>query len=187
EGAPLDPTGNPLVDGFGPAAFALRADRPDMTIEGEPKVVPLRNLSEFDVKPLMFSKDPRGMDILSADDKVVGTIKDLWVDSAEQLARYVEIVLDPAYGGASQGENGAQVPRTVLAPLTLVNISPRLDMESLSLVTRAKIHSLNADQFAEAPTIKKPDQITLLEEDKVSAYFTGGHFFNRFQKLSPLV
>ncbi|MEO1542800.1 MAG: photosynthetic reaction center subunit H [Pseudomonadota bacterium] len=186
EGAPYDPTGNPLVDGFGPAAFALRADRPDMTIEGEPKVVPLGSLSDFDVKPLTFSKDPRGMDILSADNKVVGTIKDLWIDRSEQLVRYVEIELDSTYGKAADGNDGAKVPRTVLAPLTLVNISPRLDLENFKFETKAKIHSINADQFADVPTTKASDRITLLEEDKVSAYFTGGHFFNRFQKSSDL-
>lgn len=187
DGAPFDPTGNPLVDGFGPAAFALRADRPDMTFENEPKIVPLSTLSDFDVKPLMFSKDPRGMDILSADNKVVGTIKDLWIDRGEQLARYVEIELTSAYApAASDGEDGANISRTVLAPLTLVNISPRLDINNLKLETKAKIHSINADQFADAPRIKQPNRITLLEEDKVSAYFAGGHFFNRFQKASAL-
>ncbi|MEO1205395.1 MAG: photosynthetic reaction center subunit H [Pseudomonadota bacterium] len=186
EGAPYDPTGNPLVDGFGPAAFALRADRPDKTIEGDDKIVPLRTLNDFDVKPLLFSTDPRGMEILSADNKVVGTIKDIWVDRAEQLARYVEIALVPEFAGTAHEEEGATATRTVLAPLTLVNISPRLDIDELKLVTRAKIHSINADQFAEVPTIKNATSITLLEEDKVSAYFTGGHFFNRFQKSSSL-
>ena len=41
-GSPLIPTGNPMVDGVGPAAWANRADVPDLTVRGEPKIVPMR-------------------------------------------------------------------------------------------------------------------------------------------------
>ena len=40
-GAPLVPTGNPMVDGVGPAAWAERADKPDVTLHGEPRIVPM--------------------------------------------------------------------------------------------------------------------------------------------------
>ena len=33
-GSPLVPTGNPMVDGVGPAAWADRADVPDLTFHG---------------------------------------------------------------------------------------------------------------------------------------------------------
>ena len=40
-GAPYAPTGNPLVDGIGPAAWADRAKRPDLDMEGHPRIVPI--------------------------------------------------------------------------------------------------------------------------------------------------
>ena len=41
-GAPLEPVGDPLLAGLGPGAWANRADVPEMTLEGEVKIVPLR-------------------------------------------------------------------------------------------------------------------------------------------------
>ena len=41
-GAPLEPTGDPMLDGVGPGAYAMRADTPDLTLDGLPKIVPLR-------------------------------------------------------------------------------------------------------------------------------------------------
>ncbi|MEM9223995.1 MAG: photosynthetic reaction center subunit H, partial [Pseudomonadota bacterium] len=41
-GTPYEPTGNPMLDGIGPGAYAERADVPDVTLEGEVKIVPLR-------------------------------------------------------------------------------------------------------------------------------------------------
>ena len=41
-GAPLEPDGDPMVDGVGPASYAERLDIPDAAINGTPKLVPLR-------------------------------------------------------------------------------------------------------------------------------------------------
>ena len=41
-GAPYEPTGNPMQDGVGPAAWVMREDVPEMTFHGEPTIVPLR-------------------------------------------------------------------------------------------------------------------------------------------------
>ncbi len=41
-GAPLEPTGDAMLDGVGPAAWTERADEPDLTYGGEPRLVPLR-------------------------------------------------------------------------------------------------------------------------------------------------
>ncbi len=41
-GTPFVPTGNPMADGVGPAAWAERADKPDVTLHGAPRIVPLR-------------------------------------------------------------------------------------------------------------------------------------------------
>ena len=40
-GAPLEPTGNPMIDGVGPAAYALRSTQPDITFDGHDRLVPL--------------------------------------------------------------------------------------------------------------------------------------------------
>ena len=36
-GAPMHPNGDPMVDGVGPAAWATRPDRPDLTVDGRPR------------------------------------------------------------------------------------------------------------------------------------------------------
>ena len=40
-----------------------------------------------------------------------------------------------------------------------------------------RVSSILADQFADVPAIKSPDQITLLEEDKICAYYGGGTLY----------
>ena len=39
-GAPLEPTGDPLLAGVGPGSWANRPDEPDLTLDGQPKIVP---------------------------------------------------------------------------------------------------------------------------------------------------
>ena len=46
-GAPIEPTGNPLVDGVGPAAWAERAKQPDLDWEGHARIVPLSAAAGF--------------------------------------------------------------------------------------------------------------------------------------------
>ena len=60
-GAPLLPTGNPMLDGVGPASYANRADEPDLTIDGENRVVPMRVADDFSVSSR--DADPRGMSV----------------------------------------------------------------------------------------------------------------------------
>ena len=45
--------------------------------------------------------------------------------------------------------------------------------------------STTPDQFLAAPALKNPDQITLLEEDKVSAYFAGGYMYATPNRQEP--
>jgi photosynthetic reaction center H subunit len=37
-GAPIEPTGNPLLAGVGPGAYADRADTPDINVDGTPRI-----------------------------------------------------------------------------------------------------------------------------------------------------
>ena len=42
QGAPAEPTGNPMLDGVGPGSYANREDVPELTMENIPCIVPLR-------------------------------------------------------------------------------------------------------------------------------------------------
>ncbi|MFN7288307.1 MAG: photosynthetic reaction center subunit H, partial [Burkholderiales bacterium] len=61
-GSPIEPTGDPMLDGVGAAAWANRADVPDMTLEGEPKIIPLRAAAGFAVAKQ--DADPRGLPVM---------------------------------------------------------------------------------------------------------------------------
>jgi hypothetical protein len=93
-GAPLEPVGDPLLAGVGPGAWAARADHPDMTFEGEVKIVPLRVADDHGVA--IQDTDPRGLPVLGADGEQAGTVKDMWVDRSEMLFRYIEVQLPSA-------------------------------------------------------------------------------------------
>ncbi len=161
-GAPYVPTGNPMVDGVGPASWAERDDHPDLTVEGEPKIVPLRVATEFHVEPR--DPDPRGFPVVGADDVQAGVISDLWVDKAEFLFRYYEIKLNDG--------------RNVLLPVTMARIEGK---------KRVKVRSILGSQFTGVPALKNPDQITFLEEDKVSGYYGGGYLYATPERQEPIV
>ena len=160
---PYHPTGDPLVDGVGPAAWAVRPDFPDLTFEGEPKIVPMRVATEFKVSER--DPDPRGRDVLGLDNEVAATVTDIWVDRSEPQVRYLEIEVK---------ENG----KRALVPVTLSRI--RRD-------GTVKVHCLRAAQFANMPTLADPDQITLQEEDRVSAYVGGGTLYGTRERTEPLL
>jgi photosynthetic reaction center H subunit len=48
-----------------------------------------------------------------------------------------------------------------------------------------RVQSILASQFADVPGIKNPDQITLLEEDKVCAYYGGGTLYATPGRAEP--
>lgn len=163
-GAPLVPTGNPMKDGVGPAAWASRADVPDLTYDEQlPKIVPLRAAPGFYIAE--EDPDPRGMPVVTCDGRRAGTITDAWVDRSEFILRYLE----------------AEVPggRKVVFPMFLARVDGNKG--------EVRVASVTAPQFADAPGIRNPDQITLLEEDVVSAYFSGGHMYATAERAGPLI
>jgi photosynthetic reaction center H subunit len=160
---PFVPTGDPLVDGVGPAAWAVRPDFPDLTIEGTPKIVPMRVATEFRVAER--DPDPRGKNVIALDGEVAAKVTDLWVDRSEPQVRYLEI------------EVAANGNRT-LVPITLARI--RGD-------GTVKVKALKASQFANIPTLSDPDQVTLQEEDRVCAYIGGGHLYATRERQEPLI
>jgi photosynthetic reaction center H subunit len=155
-GAPLVPTGNPMIDGVGPAAWADRADTPDLTLEGVPRIVPMRVAPEFSIEER--DPDPRGMEVLGADGLVAGTVTDVWVDRAEPQVRYLEVGL----GALAEG------PR-VLLPIGMAVVDRRR--------REIRVASILTEQFAAVPTLRNDDRITLLEEDRVCAYYGGGTLY----------
>ncbi len=162
-GAPLEPTGDPMVDGIGPAAFCEREDEPERMREGEPLIVPMRVATDFSIA--RFSRDPRGLKVLGADKEQAGTVKDVWVDRADQIIRYLEVEISSE--------------RTVLLPMTMAKITgqPRL----------VRVQAIKAGHFASVPSIANPDQVTLMEEERICAYFTGGYMYADKSREEPFI
>ena len=153
-GAPLVPLGDPLLSGMGPGAYANRADVPDLAYDDNlPKIVPLRVATAF----FLATEDPdlRGYAVLGLDKAVAGTVVDEWIDRSEVVVRYVEVQL--ALPGATH---------RVLLPMNLLSIRKKPRQVITSTIKGA--------QFAHVPVTKDPDSVTLLEEDKIMAFYAGG-------------
>ncbi len=165
-GMPMEPTGNPLIDGIGPASYAQRADVPDLTAHGDPRIVPLRAAGHFHVNTR--DPDPRGFKVVGCDGRVAGTVTDMWVDQSEYIFRYMEVSLGA--GAAS---------RRVLLPVNFTVLRPKAG--------EVYVHALRASQFADVPGIRHADQVTLLEEDKIMGYYGGGTLYATPMRAEPLL
>jgi photosynthetic reaction center H subunit len=163
-GDPRDPVGNPLLSGVGPAAYANRADRPDLTLHGLPRIVPMSLAPEFTIEAR--DPDPRGFSVVGADGAIAGLVADVWVDRSEPQVRYLEVRLDP--GGAR-----------VLLPITYAKVH-----RSRSHI---KVKAITASQFADVPKTGTSSVVTLLEEDKIQAYYAGGHLYATPERLGPVL
>lgn len=149
-GSPFVPTGDPMDDGVGPASWVPRADVPELDGKGFPKLRPMSHCHGFIVSA---GRDPRGMEVATKDNKKAGTVKELWVDEPEQMIRYLEIEL----------ADGS----TRLIPFTLTRVTAQ----------NVKVAALPLDRFAGIPKHKAADQVTKLEEEKISSYVGSGHLF----------
>lgn len=167
-GAPLIPTGNPLVDGVGPASWVARSDEPDLTLSGDPRLVPLRRVPEYYVSP--HTPNPQGWAVVGADGLVAGIVHDLWVDEVEKSLRYLEVELDASV---------AIGRHHVLVPEGFAKFRGRH--------RRINVRSILAAQFADIPVPKHPDQITLREEDRLLGYFGGGALYATPSRVGPLL
>ena len=162
-GTPLEPTGDPMADAVGPASYAERSDEPDRTFDGQVKIVPMASDAHFYVAE--EDPDPRGMDVLGADGEVAGAVTEIWVDRAETCIRYYELKL----AGVTRNANR-------LLPVNCVLINDN----------KVGVNSILASQFAGVPRTKNPDQVTLLEEDKIMGYYAGGRLYATPQRQEPL-
>ncbi|MBL6079123.1 photosynthetic reaction center subunit H [Belnapia sp. T18] len=166
-GAPMQPLGDPMQDGVGPASYALRAEVPDVTFDEQlPKIVPLRAATGYYLAAQ--DPDPRGYQVVTADGRIAGTVMDCWVDRSETVVRYLE--------ADAEGSSGA---RRVVFPMALARVDAKRRI--------VKVVSVLANQFVEAPMLKDADTITLREEDRISGYFAGGHMYATPQRLGPLI
>jgi len=161
DGFPLAPTGNPLVDGVGPASWCARRDVPELDGHGHPKIIPMAASEHFAVSA---GRDPRGLKVEAGDGEIVGKISDMWIDEPEQLVRYLEIELDAEHGSGKR-----------LVPMTFSKIKS----------DRVRIHAIFGEHFADVPTTASPRQVTLLEEEKISAYYGGGKLYASQARLEP--
>ena len=160
-GAPLNPTGNAMLDGVGPASYAMRADVPDITFEGLPKIVPLRIATDFHLETR--DTNPIGLPVFGVDREVAGIVKECWIDRSEYIMRYYEVAL-------SDG-------RTVLLPSNFARVTER----------SVTVKAIKAAQFAGVPGTKSPDHVTLLEEDKITGYYGGGYLYAWPSRTEPLL
>ena len=161
-GYPLEPTGDPMMDGVGPASWAPREDVPELDWKGHPKIIPMRN-TDF-VHAAGF--DPRGMPVISGDKEEVGTVTDMWVDEPEQLVRYLEFTRSDDHGGGSR-----------IVPITMARI----------WMGKVYVKSLYAHNFAGIPATASDAQVTKLEEDKISGYYAGGNLYASAKRQEPLL
>ena len=163
-GAPLEPTGDPMGAGVGPGSWAERANVPDLTLEGQPKIVPMRVVPEFFIP----SQDPNpvGMRVLGADGVEGGFINEVWIDRSEPQIRYL-------------GVSVANGSRTVLLPIVFARIDGRWK--------HVYVRAILGHQFANVPAHANPDQVTRLEEDRISAYYGGGMLYATAARSEPLL
>lgn len=157
-GSPYVPTGDPLVDGVGPASYALKEEVPDMTWHGEPNIVPLRKLPEHAIEGTETS--PIGMDVVTRDGVRVGTVADVWINVSELFGRYLEVQALPQFGADR-----------IILPLAFADMRPRDKLAVVGMLTAA--------QFARVPRLAVPDIINFREEDRINAYYAGGYLYSK--------
>jgi photosynthetic reaction center H subunit len=163
-GSPYDVIGDGLLSGMGAGAWAERADEHEETVDGEDLIVPMRTASDFKVSA---GPDPRGWPVIAADGEVAGTVQDLWVDRADVMVRYLEVALARADGGKR------------LVPIGVSKVDR--DQE------RVVVSALLAQQFPAVPALKDGERISVLEEERISAFYAGGRRYAEPKRVEPLV
>lgn len=163
-GSPIEPTGDPMTAAIGPGAYTLRQDVPEMTTHGTPVIQPLRLASDYTVATQ--DVDPRGLPVVGGDGKPGGTVKDIWIDVSEMMFRYLEVETSTSAG-----------LRRVLLPIPFTLIRRN----------QVEVHAIYGRHFADVPQLRNPDQVTKLEEEKITAYYGGGTLYADPKRNQPLV
>jgi photosynthetic reaction center H subunit len=165
-GAPMGPTGNPMLDGVGPGSWADREDVPELNIDNIPCIVPLRLAEGTVLEPR--DPDPRGMRVLGADSEIGGVVTDVWVDRAEALIRYLEVEVTTA-----------GVAKRVLLPMPFALVNRRRG--------RVTVDAILGSQFADVPVTASLDQVTKREEDRIVGYYGAGTLYATPARQEPLL
>lgn len=160
-GAHYIPTGDPMKDCVGPAAWAERSKKPELMHDGTHAVQPLRKLPDYSIS----GRDPRGFQVKGADEELAGKVVDVWVTRAEQMARHLEVELTSG--------------KKVILPLNL----GRVHLDNSEVTVRA----IMGAQFEGVPGLAKEDEITVDEEERIQAYYGGGYMYATPQRAEPLV
>ena len=87
---------------------------------------------------------------------IIGRINDMWIDVPEQMVRYLTVDLNPEGTG-----------QTRLIPINFCKIND----------DRVTVRSIYGANFAAVPQHKAASEITLLEEEKIMAYYGGGTLY----------
>jgi len=166
-GMPIEPTGDPIAAGVGPGSYCERADIADQTFDGHNRIVPIRVAGEYGV--MERDVDPRGFTVIAYDGAPAGKVTDMWVDRAEFIFRYLEVEVSPASGDAAASH--------VLLPIGFARVNGKHQ--------KVDVDSITAKQFAQVPTLKKPDEVTRLEEDRIMAFYGGGYLYSTPARQEP--
>ena len=161
-GWPLRPVGDPLLAGVGPSSYAQRSEHPELTRDGRLQIVPMRVATEFGI---LGGADPRGWQVIGGDKKVAGVVTDIWVDRADVMVRYLELEVQ---GGGRR-----------LIPLPILSIDRDIG--------KVRVSALLSHQFAQVPTTQDPDKVTIMEEERISAFYAGGRMYAEPKRLGPIV
>ncbi|MEM8856316.1 MAG: photosynthetic reaction center subunit H, partial [Pseudomonadota bacterium] len=78
-----------------------------------------------------------------------------------------------------EAETQVVVSDTVMLPMNAATVSP--------LDGQVTTPCILAHHFADVPRIKDPNSITLLEEDKIMAYFAAGELYATPARSEPLL
>lgn len=165
-GAPLTPDGDPMLAEVGPGAYAIRADVTAKTHAGLDLIVPLRIATTFAVA--QCDVNPVGMAVFAADGVQAGLVADIWIDRAESVIRYFEVSLADTAAGPN-----------VLLPRTFTVVNFRMG--------RIEVEALLAHQFSAVPRTREVDSVTLLEEEKITAYYAAGTLYATPARTEPLL
>lgn len=164
-GAPFEPTGeNPMLDGVGPGAWVDRPDTPELNMHGVPRFAPMRTLDQFHVDK--SDPNPTGMEVFGAGGEVAGTVTDIWVDRIEPMIVFFEVDLKDGGGH-------------VMVPINFCRINRWKKV--------IKVQAIYAHQFKDIPRIASNDTITMLEEEKIMAYFGAGTLYADADRVEPLI
>ena len=162
-GSSLDPVGDPLVDGVGPAAWAAtRRDEPLWLKEGVTQLAPLRTVEGW--RLAKGDVDPRGLPVIDGRGVQAGEVVDLWLDRGVRIVRYLEIELAEGGGRA-------------LLPIHHTDIR--------RIQARVALRAVRSAMLARAPRTAAPDVVTAREEDRINAFYAGAEFFAREEGRPP--